>query len=129
MTTPAPFLLAACAGLLLTDARAAPQTETLSRLAASYKQDAGKRGPCVSNGTDRSFYFAAEARSGVRRTGRLAPGEMLCTTGHGAGGVVSVYESPDVVEGCSRLVDGPVPEVLRRYADFDRCTWSSHDPE
>ncbi len=90
---------------------------------------------CVVNGTQESHYFLAEAR-GIEGTndsrvlGMLAPGEMLCTgaiDGAGAArGVVSVFESPDELEGCSRLVNISAPETLTLYADFDRCGWSSH---
>lgn len=90
---------------------------------------------CVVNGTEESHYFLAEARgldSGMdsRVLGTLAPGETLCTQAlegaEAARGVVSVFESPDELEGCSRLVDVSAPETLNLYADFDRCAWSSH---
>ena len=41
-------------------------------------------------------------------------------------GVVSVYEDPDGLEGCSRLVPSGQTERLIKYADFDRCAWSSN---
>ncbi|MDQ7069962.1 MAG: c-type cytochrome [Rhodobacterales bacterium] len=90
---------------------------------------------CVVNGTQESHYFLAEAR-GVDRAndsrvlGTLAPGETLCTGeivgADAARGVVSVFESPDELDGCSRLVNISAPETLTLYADFDRCGWSSH---
>jgi cytochrome c len=91
---------------------------------------------CVVNGTEESHYFLAEARGLAGNTdsrvlGTLAPGETLCTQAleeaEAARGVVSVFEFPDELEGCSRLVDVSAPETLKLYADFDRCAWSSHE--
>jgi cytochrome c2 len=82
---------------------------------------------CVENGSDQTFLFAAEARDGEREIADLPPGGSLCVASQAAGsGVVSVFKSRDVVEGCSRLVTAGQQEVLVRYADFDRCAWGSH---
>lgn len=85
-------------------------------------------GVCVSNGTDEAHLFVAEARGGPRQVAWLDPGGELCSPGtQGTGGTVSVFESADHLEGCSRLVPEGATETLIRYADFDRCRWSSHD--
>lgn len=88
---------------------------------------AGQPGACVTNGAEESYFFVAEATGGERTTATLAPGATLCATGDQAqGGVVSIFESAEHLEGCSRLVADAEPETLLRYADFDRCLWSSN---
>ncbi len=90
-------------------------------------QASNDAGICVENGSDQTFLFAAEARDGARKVAELTPGTSLCVASQSDGsGVVSVFESMDVVEGCSRLVTSGQQEVLVRYADFDRCAWGSH---
>ncbi|MDJ0630285.1 MAG: hypothetical protein QNJ44_18670 [Rhodobacter sp.] len=85
-------------------------------------------GVCVENGTGEAFLFAAEARGGLREVAMLDPGGRLCSArAGGAGGVVSVFESAEHEEGCSRLVAEGETETLLEYVDFDRCRWSSHD--
>lgn len=84
-------------------------------------------GICVINGSKERYYFAVEARAGARELAGLAPGETLCTAASdGASGVVSVFETAQELEGCSRLVTGGDAETLLSYAKFDRCAWSSH---
>lgn len=109
-------------GAMDTEAAVVAQVDTENRI-------------CVVNGTEESHYFLAEARGlssnmNSRVLGTLAPGETLCTEAlvgaEAARGVVSVFESPDELEGCSRLVHVSAPETLKLYADFDRCAWSSH---
>jgi cytochrome c2 len=91
------------------------------------EQASNDAGICVENGSEQTFLFAAEARGGERDVAELTPGGSLCVASQGAdSGVVSVFESMDVVEGCSRLVTPGQQEVLVRYADFDRCEWGSH---
>ena len=83
---------------------------------------------CVMNGTDHAYLFVAEARGGMRKVAWLDPAQSLCSAStSGTGGVVSVFQSEDHLEGCSRLVSGTETETLLRYVDFDRCHWSSHD--
>ncbi|MDJ0825766.1 MAG: hypothetical protein QNJ16_09715 [Rhodobacter sp.] len=85
-------------------------------------------GVCVANGTEEAYLFVAEARDGVREIATLQPAATLCSPGTGGdGGVVSVFESAEHQEGCSRLVAEGATETLLRYVDFDRCHWSSHD--
>lgn len=85
-------------------------------------------GVCVTNGTDQSALFVAEAKGATQISQQLAPGETLCSgVGTMPGGVVRVFEHADAIEGCSRLVPEGQTETLLRYADFDRCYWSSHD--
>lgn len=91
------------------------------------EQASNDAGICVENGSDQTFLFAAEARGGERDVAELTPGASLCVASqNAASGVVSVFKSMDVVEGCSRLVTAGQQEVLVRYADFDRCAWGSH---
>ncbi|MFW8634657.1 hypothetical protein [Cribrihabitans pelagius] len=83
---------------------------------------------CVENGSEESHFFVAEAADGSREAAILAPGEQLCAAGgaRGARGVVSVFESAQHLEGCSRLTPMGQRERLVRYADFDRCEWRGH---
>jgi len=82
---------------------------------------------CVRNRNTHAHFFAVEARTGARRTGALSPGERLCTeAARGATGVVSVFESENAFEGCSRLVKAGTTEDMLKYVDFDRCFWSSN---
>lgn len=84
-------------------------------------------GACVTNGSEDSYFFVAEASGGARNTATLAPGDMLCAPADRAqGGVVSVFVNAEHLEGCSRLVADARPEILLRYSDFDRCLWSSN---
>ena len=85
---------------------------------------------CVQNASAERHFFAAEAPGGQRVTGMLGQGEVLCTeadtaTGQ-ATGKVSVFEHADALEGCTRLVLSGEHETLFKYADFDRCLWSSN---
>ena len=90
--------------------------------------EAGAAPLCVTNGDDHDLVFTAEARAGARLVQELAPGQALCVEdAAGAGGVVSVFEHRDEIEGCSRLVAAGQQETLLEFATFDRCHWSSHD--
>ncbi|MBV2360768.1 hypothetical protein KUH32_13360 [Thalassococcus sp. CAU 1522] len=80
---------------------------------------------CVRNDSGAEHLFAAEIKGGARIVRWLASGEELCARG-GGDGVVSVFESADALEGCSRLVPSGRTEALLHYADFDRCAWSSN---
>ena len=83
---------------------------------------------CVRNTSSHAHVFVAEAPDGAREVSELAPGERLCARGgtKGETGVVSVFESHDAFEGCSRLVPVGQTEDMIRYVDFDRCFWSSN---
>ena len=88
---------------------------------------------CVLNASDDTFFFAVETKQGERITSELAGGKYLCTKAaeKSVGGTVSVFETADHLEGCSRLVSADAVAVgyveeMRRYADFDRCLWSSN---
>ena len=82
---------------------------------------------CVHNAADHTYFFAVEAgHPDTRRTGRLKPGEELCTEETTSSGTVSVFETENSIEGCSRLVPVGQTEDLKRYTDFDRCLWSSN---
>jgi len=84
---------------------------------------------CVINASARRHFFVAEATDQARVSGWLDPGGTLCAQAAEAKahGVVSVFESEDGFEGCSRVVAAGEAEEMRRYVDFDRCEWSSHD--
>lgn len=83
---------------------------------------------CVQNASDRAHLFAAEAPGASRKLAMLSPGDKLCITGATAGtqGRVWVYETPDSLEGCGRLVPVGQAEEMRRFVEFDRCFWSSN---
>ncbi len=83
---------------------------------------------CVRNRDTHTHVFAAEAEGAERQVTTLAPGERLCieTRKSDARGVVSVYDSEDAFEGCSRLVPVGRTEDMLKYVDFDRCFWSSN---
>ena len=92
---------------------------------------------CVINGAEQSYLFAAQGASqrAERRLRVIAPGEILCATarspaaaGREVRGTVSVFTDAQALEGCSRLVFDGGPETMLRYADFDRCAWSSNLP-
>lgn len=83
---------------------------------------------CVRNGSTMSYFFTAEAGDGTHVSGILAPEEKLCTTAKDdhSQGVVSVFVSDTVLEGCSRLVAVGKSDKLLQYSDFDRCLWASN---
>ena len=85
-------------------------------------------GFCVTNQSDLTHVFAADAGGDNRVVTQLAPGETLCTAESGTpqNGFVSVFETPEHTEGCSRLITAGETEGMVKYADFDRCEWSSH---
>ncbi|MCZ0813500.1 hypothetical protein N5A93_14760 [Roseovarius sp. EGI FJ00037] len=96
--------------------------------AASEDAVTGPNMVCVRNSSSHAHVFVAEAPNGERKVSRLAPDETLCARGgmKGATGMVSVFESHDAFEGCSRLVPVGQTEDMIRYVDFDRCFWSSN---
>lgn len=85
-------------------------------------------GFCVTNQSNDTHYFAVDAEEAGRNLQQLAPGETLCTPEYDQpqNGFVSVFEAIDHPEGCSRLVSAGTIEGMVKYADFDRCEWSSH---
>lgn len=85
-------------------------------------------GFCVQNQSDESHFFAVDAGAAGRDLQELAPGETLCTAdaAEPLNGFVSVFETADTEEGCSRLVAAGTVEGMIKYADFDRCAWSSN---
>jgi cytochrome c2 len=80
---------------------------------------------CVQNATAKPYLFASEGDDGSRLVQSLPPQDTLCTTAS-VTGIVSVFESSDALEGCSRIVTAGTTEQLLKYADFDRCAWSSN---
>ncbi len=85
-------------------------------------------GFCVTNQSQLTHVFAVDAGDAGRKVQELAPGETLCTTESDApqNGFVSVFETPEHAEGCSRLITAGNTEGMVKYADFDRCEWASH---
>jgi hypothetical protein len=81
---------------------------------------------CVENASDDELLFVAEADGDERILRVLGLGETLCAEAPETGGkgVVGVFESEDVLEGCSRLAVAGKPERLIRYMAFDNCTWA-----
>lgn len=83
---------------------------------------------CIVNSSPDTMFLTTETREGARAFSSLAPGGQLCsaTTAH-TDGIISVFESEDSFEGCSRIVPvGRVEEMLE-FAAFDRCGWGSHN--
>jgi cytochrome c2 len=110
------------AGISAPDQTSAPEIKT------NVKPGALAAGPgkiCVQNASAHSYLFASEGDDGTRLLQTLAPQDTLCTTAS-ATGIVSVFESDDALEGCSRVVAAGTTEQLLKYADFDRCAWSSN---
>jgi cytochrome c2 len=85
-------------------------------------------GFCVTNQSDLTHVFAVDAGNDGRKVQELDPGESLCTTESDdpQNGFVSVFESIEHDEGCSRLITAGNTEGMIKYADFDRCEWTSH---
>jgi len=85
-------------------------------------------GFCVTNQSESLHVFAVDAGEDGRKLQELAPGEALCTTETDApqNGFVTVFESLEHDEGCSRLITAGNTEGMIKYSDFDRCEWSSH---
>ena len=84
-------------------------------------------GFCVVNNSDSMHVFITETREGARSLQELNVGEQLCSSSTGAeDGIVSVFESADALEGCSRIIPVGSAEELIEYAEFDRCAWGSH---
>lgn len=83
---------------------------------------------CVRNEDRETLLFVAEARGGERVVEHLSNRETLCATStEDRGGVVSVFESFEDLEGCSRLVPkSSGTRVLLRYVSFDRCEWDDN---
>ena len=81
---------------------------------------------CVTNATADALLFAVERRDGPRIVEPLSPDASLCLPDPDRlGGIVSVFEDAEAIEGCSRLVASG-GDSLQRYAEFDRCAWASH---
>ncbi|WP_456390524.1 c-type cytochrome [Profundibacter sp.] len=79
---------------------------------------------CVTNGAHQQHLFIVETAD-VRTVEMLAPGGMFCADTD-QGGKISVFEQPDDLEGCTRLMAPDKSNTLVRYMEFDRCEWSSH---
>ncbi len=85
-------------------------------------------GFCIVNSSEQLLFFATETREGERNFSNLEPGEQLCSMATAeVDGIVSVYESEDGFEGCSRIIPVGIAEEMTEFAEFDRCGWSSHN--
>jgi len=92
-------------------------------------QEAAADAVCIVNGSEEPLILVAEARGGgERKVATVKPGGRLCAKGatKEGGGVVSVFETRNQFEGCSRLVSPGQTEVLEKFADADRCRWASN---
>lgn len=85
-------------------------------------------GFCVSNNSDKTHIFTVDAGDAGRDVQELAPSEILCIAESDTPlkGFVSVFQSIEDDEGCSRLITAGNTEGMVKYADFDRCEWTSH---
>lgn len=85
--------------------------------------DTPTNGFCVQNQYDDTHFFAVDAGAAGSDLQELAPGETLCAAdaAEPLNGSVSVFETADTEEGCSRLVVAGTVEGMVKYADFDRC--------
>lgn len=82
---------------------------------------------CVENAAAHSHLFTTETRDGTRQTAMLAPGGRLCSAPTDAkDGIIGVFETPDALEGCGRIIPAGTTETLLAYAEFDRCRWGLH---
>lgn len=104
------------------------RTDVIAYLATfSTASAAPADGFCIVNASDKNHFFVTETREGDRQFAELSPGDRLCAQGTAAAeGIVSVFESEDDLEGCSRIIKTGVAEEMLVYAEFDRCGWSSH---
>lgn len=83
---------------------------------------------CVLNSSEKEHFFAVEIINGEREVKALSVGEKLCiiAADNSSSGVVSVFEKKDDQEGCSRLVKLGTAEEMFKYAEADRCLWTSN---
>lgn len=83
---------------------------------------------CVVNAAEDALFFAVEVGDGPRNVASLEPGGSLCSVEASTAttGTVSVYEDAEAFEGCSRVIPIGTVEEMRKFAEFDRCAWSSN---
>lgn len=100
---------------------------TLATTVAAQQAAVPVNGFCVQNASDKGYFFTVD-NGEARLTGQLGVGEILCSRESDTlqNGFVSVFKTAETIEGCSRLVLAGTIEGLIRYADFDRCEWTSH---
>lgn len=104
----------------------AVESEEQSALPESGMVETAANAVCVRNRSSHEHLFAVEAEGGERHVRMLKTGEILCTETMSAQGVVSVFEKPEELEGCSRIVAVGKTEDMLKYVDFDRCFWGSN---
>lgn len=80
---------------------------------------------CVTNESNATLLFVAEAGNGARANKTLAPKQTHCITSTKPNGTIGVFENGDALEGCSRLAKTGTPERLISYTPFDNCAWGS----
>ena len=82
---------------------------------------------CIVNAAEEELFFVTETREGSRNFSSLKPGDRLCSeTTQADDGIVSVFQSENSLEGCSRIIETGTSEAMLVYAEFDRCGWESH---
>ncbi len=113
----------------MTPEKAATMSEDGGDTMATMPSDIPTNAICVQNSGQETYFFAVDGGGDSRKTGHLEPGETLCTGAleMAMQGKVSVFETEDHLEGCTRIVASGMVEQMRKYADFDRCLWSSND--
>jgi len=109
--------------------KAESEDDKSEQMTTSTAMDIPANAICVKNAGDSAYFFAVDAGNKGRKTGMLSAGETLCTGSleMAIKGKVSVYETEEHLEGCTRIVASGTVEEMRKYADFDRCLWSSND--
>lgn len=80
---------------------------------------------CVTNESDATLLFVAEAGNGARSNKTLGPKQTHCIASAETNGTIGVFENEDALEGCSRLAKTGTPERLISYTPFDNCAWGS----
>ena len=104
-----------------------PLAIVLAPVLPAFADDVPVDGFCIVNASKTSHVFVTETREGMRKLAELAVGERLCSDPTSApDGIISVFESADALEGCSRIIARGKSEDLVEYAEFDRCAWGAH---
>ncbi|MBL4731681.1 MAG: hypothetical protein JKY82_03665 [Rhizobiaceae bacterium] len=65
---------------------------------------------CVTNESNATLLFVAEAGNGQRKLETLPPSKTLCIASKNPKGTIGVFENEDALEGCSRLAKTGTPE-------------------
>lgn len=79
---------------------------------------------CIANRTSQALVLVVDV-AGVRVSQEGAPGHVLCAGAPPGAeqGTLSVFESLDAIEGCSRRASVGSVVPIFAYASFDNCHW------